>query len=320
MKLLVTGGLGYIGSIVAQQLKKAGHEVIIFDHVSRNAADRADGFKLIKGDTADFGLVKKTIEENKIEAVMHFAAYIEAGESMQNPGKYFANNTYGSLQLLRAMAVCNLDKLIFSSTAAVYGEPESVPIKENARLKPVNAYGESKLMVEQMLRWFDQIYHIRSIAIRYFNAAGALLDGSLGEDHKPETHLIPNILSSVKENRPFKLFGNDYPTVDGTCVRDYIHVLDLASAHIVALEALASGHKSDIYNAGTGYGYSNKQIVDMVEQVTEKKVEIEWVERRPGDSAQLIADSRKLQLEFNWQPQHSDLESIITSAWKWHNK
>jgi len=320
MKLLVTGGLGYIGSIVAQQLKKAGHEVIIFDHISRNAADRADGFKLIKGDTADFGLVKKTIEENKIEAVMHFAAYIEAGESMQNPGKYFANNTYGSLQLLRAMAVCNLDKLIFSSTAAVYGEPESVPIKENARLKPVNAYGESKLMVEQMLRWFDQIYHIRSIAIRYFNAAGALLDGSLGEDHKPETHLIPNILSSVKENRPFKLFGNDYPTVDGTCVRDYIHVLDLASAHIVALEALASGHKSDIYNAGTGYGYSNKQIVDMVEQVTEKKVEIEWVERRPGDSAQLIADSRKLQLEFNWQPQHSDLESIITSAWKWHNK
>jgi len=276
MNLLVTGGLGYIGSIVSRQLQSAGHTVIVFDHINRNDPKRAGECKLVKGDTSDYELVKNTLLENKIEAVLHFAAFIEAGESMQNPGKYFANNTFGSLQLLRAMVDCRVDKLIFSSTAAVYGDPEVIPIAETARLSPVNAYGESKLLVEKMLRWYDQIHGLRSIIIRYFNAAGALPDGSLGESHRPETHLIPNILLAVKEKRPFKLFGNDYPTPDGTCIRDYIHVLDLASAHIIALNALINGHKSDIYNTGTGEGYSNRQIVDMVEKVTGEKVQIEW--------------------------------------------
>jgi len=319
MKILVTGGLGYIGSIVAKQLRESGFEVVIYDHAIKHSPIESNNQIFIKGDTTDYELLKKTLVENNIQAVLHFAAYIEAGESMQNPGKYFSNNVYGSLQLLRAMADCQVKRLIFSSTAAVYGEPESVPIAETASKKPVNAYGQSKLMVEQMLPWFEKSYGINSIVIRYFNACGALLDGSMGEMHNPETHLIPNILLAVKENRTFMLFGNDYPTADGTCVRDYIHVLDLASAHITALQALINGHKSDIYNAGTGNGYSNKQIVDTVEQVTGKKVQVEYRPRRLGDSAQLIADSGKLKREFNWQTKYSDLQTIISSAWKWHN-
>ncbi len=320
MNLLVTGGLGYIGSIVANQLRLKGHEVVIYDHAIRHDPKKAAGFSFVKGDTTDFELLLTTLQTHNIEAVLHFAAFIEAGESMQNPGKYFQNNVYATLSLLRSMVETGVKKLIFSSTAAVYGEPEVVPIPETAKLLPVNAYGESKLMVEKMLTWFDKIHGIRSIAIRYFNAAGAMLDGSIGEDHKPETHLIPNILLAIKENRPFKLFGNDYPTSDGTCIRDYIHILDLASAHIVALDALINGHKSDVYNAGTGKGYSNKEIVDMAEKVTGQKIMLEWAERRPGDSARLVADSIKLQSEFNWKPQYSDLETIISSAWKWHHK
>jgi len=319
MKVLVTGGLGYIGSIVAKRLQEEGFEVIIYDHAIRHNPENINNI-FIKGDTTDIELLKKVIIQYKIEAVLHFAAYIEAGESMQNPGKYFTNNVYGSLQLLRAMADCQVKKLIFSSTAAVYGEPKSVPIAEIAPKIPVNAYGQSKLMVEQMLPWFEKSYGINSVVIRYFNACGALLDGSMGESHSPETHLIPNILLAVKNDKPFRLFGNDYPTLDGTCIRDYIHVLDLASAHIVALKALFNGHKSDIYNAGTGKGFSNKQIVDMVEKVTGKKVRIEWAPRRLGDSAQLIADSSKLKREFGWETRYSDLQSIMSSAWKWHNK
>jgi UDP-glucose-4-epimerase GalE len=251
---------------------------------------------------------------------MHFAAWIEMGESMQDPGKYFYNNTFGALQLLRAMVDSKIDKLIFSSTAGVYGNPERVPIAESDRKIPVNPYGQSKLMVEQILSWYSQIHHLRSITIRYFNAAGALLDGSLGEAHDPETHLIPNAIRSVLENMPFTLFGNDYSTPDKSCIRDYIHVLDLASAHRVALDALAKGHNTDIYNAGTGKGYSNRDVISMVEKVSGKTVQTIITSRRPGDADQLVADSSRLQKEFAWQPQYSDLATIIGSAWKWHSR
>lgn len=320
MNILVTGGAGYIGSITCKQLQHEGHNVIVYDHLERNDPKRVEGFDLIKGDTRDIELLVSTLKDKKIEAVVHFAAYIEAGESMQNPAKYFQNNVYGSMQLLQAMVESGVNKLVFSSTAAVYGNPVRIPIIETDLKIPVNTYGETKLMVEQMLKWFDQIHGLRSIAIRYFNAAGALLDGSLGEDHKPETHLIPNIFMALREDRKFKLFGNDYDTDDGTCVRDYIHVLDLAQAHIIALDALNNNHSSDVYNAGTGHGFSNREILETVEKVTGQKVEVEWADRRPGDSAVLIADSSKLKNEFGWQPQYSNLETIIDSAWKWFNR
>jgi UDP-glucose 4-epimerase len=320
MKILITGGVGYIGSIVAQQLKQAGHQIVIYDHLQRNNPTRVRGMDLVVGDTTNLELLIKTLQEKNIEAVMHFAAYIEAGESMQNPGKYFYNNVHGSFQLLQAMIEAKVNKLVFSSTAAVYGNPESIPIKETDKKQPVNPYGESKLMVEKMLAWYGQIHNLRSIAIRYFNAAGATLDGSLGEAHNPETHLIPNIIKSVLQKKEFTLFGDDYDTPDGTCIRDYIHVLDLAKAHIVALEALVQGHKSDVYNAGTGQGFSNRQVVDMVEKVSGQKVNIKINPRRPGDANQLIADSAKLQKEFGWSPKYSDLETIVKTAWDWHSK
>ncbi|NMC36492.1 UDP-glucose 4-epimerase GalE [Candidatus Beckwithbacteria bacterium] len=320
MKILVTGGAGYIGSICAHELKKAGHEVVIFDSLQHGDRERVKDYELVIGETTDFEFVKKTLAQHKIEAVMHFAAWIEMGESMVDPGKYFHNNVNGALQLLRAMVDVKVDKLIFSSTAGVYGNPVQIPIKEDDPKTPVNPYGESKLMVERMLRWFDQIHHLRSITIRYFNAAGALLDGSLGEAHEPESHLIPNIIKAVQEKREFTLFGDDYETFDGTCVRDYIHVLDLASAHIMALQVLSEGHATNVYNAGTGQGYSNKQIIEMVEKVTGQSVRVNISQRRPGDANELIADSTKLQQDLGWKPQYSDLETIVTSAWKWHNR
>lgn len=320
MKILVTGGAGYIGAVTAHELVKAGHEVVVFDNLQHGDRNRIDGMDLVVGDTTNFDLISQTLRSYHIEAVIHFAAWIEMGESMQDPGKYFYNNVYGTLQLLNAMVSERVDKLVFSSTAGVYGNPIKIPIAEDDPQNPLNPYGESKLIVEKMLRWFSEIHNLRSIAIRYFNAAGALPEGKLGESHDPESHLIPNIMKAVLEDREFTLFGDDYNTPDGTCVRDYIHVLDLASAHILALEALEKEHKTGVYNAGTGKGYSNKEIIAMIEKVSGRQVKVKVSPRRPGDADILVADSSKLQKELNWKPQYSDLETIIETAWQWHNK
>jgi len=318
MRILLTGGAGYIGSITAQQLIKAGHQVVIYDSLVSGHKWAVKDLDLVIGETQDLKFLKNILMQKKIEAVIHFAAYIEMEESMRDPYKYFHNNVYGSLQLFKAMVKAHVDKLVFSSTAGVYGNPKKLPIKENAPKNPTNPYGESKLMVEKMLKWFDKCHNLRSISIRYFNAAGATLDGSLGEAHDPESHLIPNLLQAVKENKEFNLYGTDYKTPDGTCIRDYIHVLDLAQTHILTLEALENGRKTGIYNAGTGKGYSNKEVIEMVEKATGKKVKVKKGPRRPGDADELVADPTKFQKEFGWQPQYSDLETIVETAWKWH--
>ena len=320
MRVLVTGGAGYIGSIVCRQLTQKGFEVVVLDSLENGSRQAAGGLKLVKGKTHDQDLVKKTLAQEKIEAVMHFAGYIAMGESMENPAKYFDNNVVGAVGLFEAMAEAGVTKIIFSSTAGVYGNPERVQIKEEDSKLPENPYGESKLMVEKMLDWYDRIQGLRSISLRYFNAAGAALDGSLGEAHRPESHLIPNVIRAAMTGDGFKLYGNDYPTPDGTCIRDYIHVLDLADAHILALKALRDGHETAVYNAGTGKGYSNRQVIDMVEKVSGKKVKVEVHPRRPGDANELVADSTKLQKEFNWKPKYSDLKTIVATAWKWHSK
>jgi UDP-glucose 4-epimerase len=319
MKILVTGGAGYIGSIVSTELKRLNHQVIIYDSLENGYREAIKGFNLKVGNTKDQKLLVKTLKENKIEAVMHFAAFIEMGESMKNPYKYIDNNVVGSVGLLEAMIEAKVDKLIFSSTAGVYGNPERVPIKEEDRKLPENPYGESKLMVEKILEWYDRIHGLRSIAIRYFNAAGAMLDGSMGEAHRPESHLIPNIIKASLTGSEFKLFGDDYSTKDGTCIRDYIHVLDLASAHILAVEALNQGHKSDVYNAGTGKGFSNLEVVEMVKKVSKKDLKVIIGPRRPGDANELVADSNKFREEFKFKYKYSDLETIVKSAYKWHS-
>lgn len=316
----MTGGAGYIGSITSQELVKAGHGVVIFDNLSHGDKAAIKDLKLIVGDTQDRELLVKTLRQEKIEAVIHFAAFIETAESMEDPYKYFYNNVYGSLQLIKAMVEARVDKLVFSSTAAVYGDPERVPIKEEDKKEPTNPYGESKLMVERMLAWFNKVHQLRSISLRYFNAAGATLDGSLGEAHEPESHLIPNLIRAALRNEPVVVNGKDYPTADGTCIRDYIHVLDLAQAHVVALEALAKEHKTDFYNVGTGKGYSNKQVVEMVKRLSGRQLQVTYGPRRPGDTAELVADSTKLQEEFGWQPKYSDLETIVKTAWSWHQR
>lgn len=303
MKVLVTGGKGYIGAITAQELIKNNYQAVIYDKKSGQAVQ-------------DTKLLEKVIKEEKIEAVMHFAAYIEMGESMEEPAKYFDNNLIGSQHLIHTMINTGVKYLIFSSTAGVYGNPIKVPIKEEDRKLPENPYGQSKLMTEQLLEFYDRIYGLKSISLRYFNAAGAT-DQS-GENHQPESHLIPNLIKAILKDKEFTLFGNDYPTKDGTCIRDYIHVLDLAKAHILALEALVSGHKSDIYNVGTGKGYSSLEVIRMVEKVSGKKLKVKVVARRPGDANELVADSTKIQKDLGWQPKYSDLETIVKTAYLYH--
>jgi len=319
MKVLVTGGAGYIGSITAHQLKEQGFDVVIYDSMENGHQQAIKGLDLVVGNTHDDQLLAKTLKDKQINAVVHFAAYIAMGESMKNPYKYFHNNFDGSLQLFKAMIEADVNQLVFSSTAGVYGNPKTLPIKETAEKNPENPYGQSKLMVENILEWFDKAHNFKSITLRYFNAAGASLDGKLGEAHQPETHLIPNVINAVLNNKEFTLFGDDYPTKDGTCIRDYIHVLDLAQAHILALKALQNDHQTDVFNAGTGQGYSNKQVIDMIEQVSGKKVKIKVSPRRSGDANELFADSSKLKKQLNWQPKYSDLKTIIKTAWKWHS-
>ena len=320
MAILVCGGAGYIGSHTVRQLLTAGEEVIIADNLStgHRAAINPD-VKFYECDIRDKDALKKIFVENKIEAVFHFAAFIEAGESVKLPLKYFNNNVYGMQILLEAMTECGVDKIIFSSSAAVYGEPEKIPIDEGDATFPVNPYGDSKLIMEMMMRRVSAAQGVRFVSLRYFNASGASEDGSIGEDHHPESHLIPLILQVPLGKRDhITIFGTDYPTPDGTCIRDYIHVVDLANAHICALNYLRGGGESNFFNLGTGHGFSVKEIIDAAEKVTCQKIKKELGARRPGDPAKLIASGEKARKILKWTPRFDDVEKIIETAWNWH--
>ncbi len=329
MRVLVTGGTGYIGGTVAGLLVTRGHQVVVFDNLSHSRRDQLPaGAEFVEGDIADRPLIENLFKAasasgKPFDAVLHFAALIEAGESMKTPEIFFRNNTASTLALLEAMLACGPKKLVFSSTAAVYGEPEAVPIPEDARLQPTNVYGESKLLVEHMLRWFNQIHGLRYASLRYFNVAGAP-EGpngvTRGEMHEPESHLIPLILDvALGRRNSIRIYGEDYPTPDGSCVRDYIHVSDLADAHLLALEALETRDKL-IYNLGNGHGFSVKEVVDSVRRVTGHPVPVEVQPRRPGDPAFLIASSDKATRELGWKPRYTQLDDIIRTAWEWHKK
>ena len=318
-RVLVTGGAGYIGSVVTAQLVAKGYDVIVYDNLSHGSKKAVSaGARLIVADTADRAALDRIFREHRFDAVMHFAAFIEAGESMQVPEKYFRNNTVNSLTLLEAMLAHKVQRLVFSSTAALYGTPERTPIEETDALRPTNAYGESKLLVEQMLAWFHRVHGLRYSCLRYFNAAGAA--GDLGEDHVPESHLIPLTLQVALGKREYiSIFGTDYPTPDGTCIRDYVHVSDLASAHIVVLDALRERDKL-IYNLGTGRGFSVRDVIETARRVTGHPIPTREVPRRPGDPAVLVAGSDSIKRDLRWQPQFSELEPIVRSAWDWRLK
>ncbi|MGD0215540.1 MAG: UDP-glucose 4-epimerase GalE [Terriglobales bacterium] len=322
MRVLVTGGAGYIGSVVVGELLQAGHQVVVYDNLSRGHRQAVPKHaELIVGDLADRSGLDNLLRSRGIDAVMHFAALIEAGESMKAPETFFRNNTANALTLLEAMLAAGVKRFVFSSTAALYGNPERTPIEENDLLRPTNAYGESKLLVERMLAWFHQIHGLRYASLRYFNAAGASRPDQ-GEAHQPETHLIPRILEvALGRGQHVNIFGTDYATSDGTCVRDYIHVSDLAHAHLLALHALEKTveHSSPlIYNLGNGQGFSVRQVVEVARQVTGHPVPAIESARRPGDPAVLIASSEKIRRELSWQPKFPDLKTIVESAWQWH--
>lgn len=320
-KILVTGGAGYIGSFMVRGLLEKGYEVVVLDSLERgNPYVIPENVSFYKGKVGDRELLEKIAQENPFEAVIHFAGYISMKESMENPSLYFEQNTYQTLQFLENLK--NLDKkyIIFSSTAGVYGNPERVPIHEDDRKDPTNPYGESKLMVERILYWYNKIYSVNYAVLRYFNACGASLDGSFGEKHTPETHIIPVALQALKEEKEFILYGTDYNTPDGTCVRDYVHVLDLVNAHMLALEKILNNPGGYTYNVGTGKGYSNREIVGMIEEVTGRKLNYGERERRPGDADELVADVTRIKDDLGFEPQYSDLKTIIETAWKWHNK
>ncbi|MGG7178124.1 UDP-glucose 4-epimerase GalE [Clostridium paraputrificum] len=319
MSILICGGAGYIGSHMVAELLENNQDVVILDNLEKGHKDALLGGKLYVGDLRDKEILNKVFSENKIDAVIDFAAYSLVGESMTEPLKYFNNNVYGTINLLEAMREHNVKYIVFSSTAATYGEPKVIPIAENSDTIPTNAYGESKLLVEKILRWCDHAYGIKFTALRYFNAAGAHVNGKIGEDHSPETHLIPIILDVALGNRDkIMMFGDDYDTVDGTCVRDYIHVSDLASAHSLALKRLMNGGDSAIYNLGNGTGFSVKEVVDVARKVTGHPIPAEVAPRRAGDPATLIASSERAIKELGWEPKFNDLETIISTAWNWH--
>ncbi|MBI4999321.1 UDP-glucose 4-epimerase GalE [Candidatus Gottesmanbacteria bacterium] len=318
MRILVTGGAGYIGAITTQELLKKGFEVVVFDNLSVGHREAAGNTPFYQGDLLNKKDLKMVFEQNKLEAVIHFAALALAPESMVKPYEYFKNNILGGLNLLETMNDFFCKKIIFSSTCAVYGTPQKLPVTEDTPLHPESVYGESKLAFERILYWYDQIYKIKYISLRYFNAAGATLDGKLGEDHRPETHIIPLAIEAAVSQEQFTLYGDTYPTLDGTCVRDYIHVLDLAEAHILALEYLEKKSASKIFNLGAERGYSNKEVLEMVKKVTGVDFKVKVGQKREGDPAEIFADSSKIKREFGWQPKYSDLATIVETAWKWH--
>jgi UDP-glucose 4-epimerase len=318
LRILVTGGAGYIGGTVAQLLIDHGHQIVIYDNLSHGHRSMLPaGAEFIEGELADRQSLEKLLSTS-IDGVMHFAALIEAGESMQKPEIYFRNNSASTLSLFEAMLATGVNRLVFSSTAAVYGEPKSTPILEDAPLNPTNAYGESKLLVEQMLSWLNRVHGFRYASLRYFNVAGAI-EGR-GEAHEPESHIIPLILDvALGRRQGIKIFGQDYGTPDGTCIRDYIHVQDLAHAHLLAFEALKDRDRL-IYNIGNGVGFSVREVIESVRRVTGHAIPVEECPRRPGDPAVLIASSEKISRELGWKPEYSKLDDIIESAWKWHQQ
>jgi UDP-glucose 4-epimerase len=313
-KILVTGGAGYIGSHTVQLLLEQGYDVAVVDNLSKGYRHNVPAGRLFAMNIADTKALTELMRQTRTEAVIHFAAFIAVGESMREPETYFANNTAGSLSLLTAMLRAGVKHLVFSSTSAVYGNPHTSPILETFPIQPVNPYGESKVMAETLLRWFGEIHHFTSVALRYFNASGADPQGRLGEEHAPETHLIPLLLNAVTSGKPATVFGDDYDTPDGTCIRDYVHVLDLAQAHILALEHLLQGGASDQFNVGSGTGHSVREVIRAVEEVTGQKVPYTIGPRREGDPPALVASSDKLQAKLGWSPKY-DLRTIVEHAW-----
>lgn len=321
MRVLVCGGAGYIGSHTVRQLQKAGHEALVLDNLCKGHRVSIGEVPLINTDITDKQALAQVFSSHKIDAVMHFAAYSLVGESVKKPLAYYRNNVLGSLNLLEVMQSCGVEYFIFSSTAAVYGEPVQIPITEDHPTCPTNPYGASKLAVEDMLYWFSRAHGLRYTSLRYFNAAGADRVGDIGEDHSPETHLIPLVLKVAQGQLPeICVFGTDYPTPDGTCIRDYIHVTDLADAHILALKRLAQGGGAGIYNLGNGMGFSVREVIRAAEEVAGRQIKVVESERRRGDPAVLIASADRAKRDLGWRPRYDDLKTIITTAWNWHSK
>ncbi len=321
MKILVTGGAGYIGSITNWLLQKQGFETVVFDNLTNGHKESVGDTPLVIGDLTKKADISVLFEQHTFDAVVHFAALALAGESMERPADYYLNNVVGCVNLLEAMKTAGCKYIIFSSTCALYGTPQALPVTELAPIHPESVYASSKRMVEEILDWYSRLHDIRYVNLRYFNASGALLDGTLGEAHDPETHLIPVVLSvAAGSQKELKINGDDYATPDGTCVRDYIHVLDLADAHIKALEYLQKGGEPDAFNLGVGKGHSNKEVITAVEQVVGKTIPAKIVSRRPGDPAAIWADNAKAKKILGWEPKYSDLKTIVESAWKWHNR
>lgn len=319
MAVLVTGGAGYIGSHTVAELIALGEEVVVVDSLETGHRDSLLGGTLEVGDIRDRQFMDYVFKKHSIESVIHFAAYSLVGESMSNPVKYYDNNVHGTLVLLDAMQENGVKRIVFSSTAATYGEPERTPIEESDVTNPTNVYGETKLTMERMMRWFDVTYGIKYVALRYFNAAGAHESGLIGEDHRPESHLVPLILQTAQGKREeIAVFGNDYPTPDGTCIRDYIHVSDLADAHVLAVKYLRDGGASDVFNLGNGQGFSVLEVIQTAEQVTGRAINAVIRERRAGDPAILIASAAKAKQVLGWKPKRERLEQIVESAWRWH--
>jgi UDP-glucose-4-epimerase GalE len=316
-RVLVTGGAGYIGSHASKALAFRGYEPIVFDNLSAGHRAAVRYGQLVEGDILDTAAVRAAIRRYGIQAVMHFAAFLDVGESVREPARYYRNNVGGALSVLEAMAAESVTLFVFSSTCATYGEPIETPIAETHPQQPINSYGETKLAVERALPHFERAHGLRSMSLRYFNAAGADPDGELGEDHDPEVHLIPRALDAAHGGARLEVFGDDYPTPDGTCLRDYIHVTDLAEAHVQALEALAEANRTAAYNLGTGRPHSVREVIDTVERVTGRAVSWTVAPRRPGDPAVLYAAPQKAQAELHWKPRVSELDAIVRTAWDW---
>ena len=318
MKILVVGGAGYIGSHMIKRFQDTDHQIEILDNLSTGFEVNTQNYKLHVCDLSNKDQLHQILKDNNYESIMHFASFINVGESYIYPKKYYDNNVINTLNLLDCMVDLKISNFIFSSTAAVYGEPSSTPIKEDQNIAPVNPYGNTKAIVEKILKDYDEAYGLKYISLRYFNACGAHIDGTIGERHDPETHLIPLILQSASGRRKdFKVYGDDYDTKDGTCVRDYIHVMDLAEAHLLSLEKLIKNQKSDIFNIGNNKGFSVKEIIRMAEKVTQSKIPYEITSRRKGDPSELIADNKKISEKLNWSANYSDLKTILETAWEW---
>jgi UDP-glucose-4-epimerase GalE len=320
LTVLVTGGAGYIGSHAAKALARAGHRVVVFDNLVAGHREAVKYGELVEGDITDTSAVRGALARHQVDAVMHFAGYLDVGESVREPVKYYRNNVVGALSVLEAMAApaAPVRLFVFSSTCATYGEHAEMPILETHAQRPINSYGESKLAVERALPHFERAYGIHSVALRYFNAAGADPDGEIGEDHAPEIHIIPRAIDAATGGAGLKVFGDDYPTPDGTCLRDYIHVSDLADAHVLALESIATAGRSSAYNLGTGRPHSVRQVIDAVERVTGRSVAWTLAARRPGDPAVLYASPHKAEAELGWKPRFAALDAIVRTAWTWH--